>query len=108
MSQTTGRVQLPSKKRDETITLSQFNFAANLAPTETLLTAVCVCNVYSGVDPLPANVLSGAASISGTTALQNVTLGIQGVIYALVMRVTTSLGQALELSGFLAVTTELP
>ena len=80
-----------------------FDFISALAVGETLVTATVVATVYSGVDPAPAAILSGAPTISGTTVLQSVTGGVVGCIYGLTCTVTTSLGQTVSSSGFFAV-----
>jgi hypothetical protein len=108
MTQTTGREQFPSKKLGETITLPPIDFTAQMAPAETISTQVCTCSVYSGVDGSPGSVISGAATVSGQKVLQNVTGGVVGVVYNILCSITTSLGQTLQIAGYLAVTTNTP
>lgn len=102
-----GRVIIPAKKLGESVILP-FDFISKLSPGETLVSAVCSASVYTGVDPLPANLISGTATISGTIVNQLVTTGVLGVIYDVLARATTSLGQVLELSGYLAIVPDLP
>ena len=98
------RVRFKSKRIGETVFLKpSFDFISALAPTETLLTAVVVATVYSGVDPNPSAIISGSAAISGTQVTQLVTGGVSGTIYGLVCTVTTSLGQTLNSAGFFSV-----
>lgn len=109
----TNRVQIPPKRLGETPILgangnSPFNFISSLAPAETLSTAVTTCSVYSGLDPSPSSVIAAAATIVGQQVQQKLTGGVLGVIYELLCTVTTSLGQTLELSGYLAVIPDLP
>jgi hypothetical protein len=52
--------------------------------------------------------LVGTATVSGTIVDQMVTGGVLGTIYELLAKATTSLGQVLELPGFLAVVPDLP
>jgi hypothetical protein len=108
MTQTTGRVTLPSKKQFEVLDLNQFNFAANLAPAETISSVSSVCTVYSGVDASPSSVLSGLPTFSGTIATQVVQGGVQGVIYNILVTAVTSLGQTLGLAGYLTCSTATP
>ena len=108
-----NRVQIPSKKLGETPILgangnSPFNFISLLAPTETLSTATVTATVYSGLDPSPSSIIPIAATIVGQQVQQKVTGGVLGVIYELLCTVTTSLGQTLELVGYMAVIPDLP
>lgn len=102
-----GRVILPAKKLGETIILA-IDFISKLAPAETLISAVCTCTVYTGTDLFPATVISGTPTISGSVVNQLVTAGILGTIYAILVKATTSLGQIIELSGYLAIVPDLP
>ena len=110
----TNRVQIPPKRLGETVILgangnSPFNFISSLGPTETIATAVVTCTVYSGTDLAPAAVINGvAATIVGQQVQQKVTAGVLGVIYELACSVLTSLGQTLELVGYMAVIPDLP
>lgn len=92
----------PSKLVAETQTLP-FEFASQLAAAETISTAVATCVVYSGTDASPSSVISGSATISSSRVTQKVTAGTAGVIYLLTMTITTSAGQTLTQTGFLAV-----
>lgn len=100
-----GRIILPSKKTGETITVP-FDFASKMnlnGTAETISTQTVTAAVYYGTDASPSSIISGAASASGTIVSQNITAGTAGVIYILLCRITTSLGQTLELSALLAV-----
>lgn len=101
-----GRVILSSKKPSEAI-IEQVDFISQLGPGETLLTAVCTCSVYTGVDANPSAMISGVASIGGTIVSQLVIGGVLGTIYEFLATVTTSLGQKIELAGYLAVIPDL-
>jgi hypothetical protein len=101
-----GRVILSSKKPSEAI-IEQVDFISQLGPGETLLTAVCTCSVYTGIDANPSAMISGVASIGGTIVSQLVIGGVLGTIYEFLATVTTSLGQKIELAGYLAVIPDL-
>lgn len=79
----TRAVILSSKRVEETIVVS-FPFQDVLQFGETINNQVVTCTVFSGIDPAPAGVILGAATLSGTTVLQQVTAGLPGVIYQLV------------------------
>jgi hypothetical protein len=102
-----GRVILNPKKQGETIP-EAFNFISSLGAGETIASAVCTCTVYSGTDPHPSSLIDGATSISGTVATQGITGGIVGVMYELLMTATTSLGNIIEISAYLAIEPDLP
>jgi hypothetical protein len=93
---------LPAKFVGETTSVS-FNFLSRLAVSETLSTATVTASVYSGVDASPSAIVSGSASISGSTVTQLVTAGTSGVTYVLLCTVTTSTGQTLQQSALLSV-----
>lgn len=102
-----SRIVLPSKQQGETKTYA-FDFASFLANGETLSTASVTATVYSGVDVSPSAIVSGSASISGTTATQLLTAGVVGVVYDVSCAVTTSAGQTLRLTGYVAIVPNLP
>ena len=102
-----SRVILEPKFDGETKTY-EFDFAADLATAETISTQNVTATVYSGTDASPSNLLSGSTTASGTVVSQNITGGTVGVIYKLLCNITTSAGQTLERSGYLAVIPDLP
>lgn len=102
-----GRITLPAKKLGETVILP-FDFISKLAINESIVAASCTCFVYTGVDPLPVNVISGTATVQNTIVNQLVTGGVLGAIYEILARATTSLGQVIELSAYLAIVPDLP
>lgn len=103
-----GHLSLKSKKVSETtFTSPPFDFISSLQPTETISTANVTASVYSGLDPNPAAVVSGSATISNTQVLQLTTGGVLGVIYELLCTITTSLGQTIAQSAFLAIVPDL-
>lgn len=82
---------------------ADFDFASVLDVGETVSSAVVTSTVYSGTDASPSSMISGSASASGTTVTQLITGGVEGVMYYLTCTITTSNGQTLIMTGFLAV-----
>lgn len=102
-----SRIVLKPKLLGATVSVA-FDFISDLAAGETISSPVVTATVYSGVDASPSSILSGGASVSGTKASQLVKAGVVGTIYELLCRVTTSLGQTLNIAAYLAVTPDLP
>lgn len=102
----TGRIVQKSKLLGESLVLP-FDFLSSLALGETISTKVVTATVFSGVDASPSSVISGAATSSGSVVSQKVTGGVLGVIYELLCQITTSAGQTLQMSSFLAVVPDL-
>lgn len=103
----TSRQEFYGKTTNETRQLT-FDFSSYLGVGETVSSAVASCVVWSGTDASPSSVLSGAASLATPLVNQLVTGGIAGVIYIIQMVGTTSAGQILTISGYLAVTAGQP
>jgi len=97
-----SRQIIEGKSVSETVTLA-FSFLSHLATGETISSASTTATVYSGTDASPSSLISGAASISGSTVSQKVTGGTLGVTYILVCSAVTSLGQTLQISGYLVI-----
>lgn len=93
---------IPTKLQGATVNTS-FNFLSDLASGETITSQVVEATVYSGVDPTPANVIDGSASVNGPIVNQLVTGGVVGVIYNLLCTINTSADQVLQKAGFLAI-----
>ncbi len=102
-----SEVILPAKFAGET-KLYEFDFTSQIATAETILTKVTTCSVYSGTDASPSALIAGAASSTGQVVTQSITGGVLGVIYQLLCTITTSLGQTLQLAGYLVVEPPLP
>lgn len=98
----TDRVQFQPKKPAE-VFFAQFDFISKLTFGETILTKVVTCTVWSGVDPSPSSMISGAAFHSGSVVQQLIQGGVPGVTYYLLCTITTSSTQTLQLAGFLVV-----
>lgn len=102
-----NRAELTPKLVGETQTY-QFDFSADLGEGVTLSSPVCTAAVYSGTDASPSSIISGSASASGAIVSQKITAGTEGVIYEVTCTVTTSDGQTLQQTGYLAVVQNLP
>ena len=100
------RLVFAPKLLDET-SAYQFDFSSLLGVGETISTAACTASVYSGTDPTPSLVVSGAASISGSMVTQLFTAGVLGVIYEVKCHITTSASQTRDLVAFLAILQDL-
>jgi hypothetical protein len=80
-----------------------FSFALDLALGETLSTASTTAAAFSGADASPNAIVSGSAAISGGEVTQLIVDGVIGVVYLLICTATTSEGQTLTRSGYLAI-----
>lgn len=78
-----------------------------LGAGETISTQSVAASVYSGTDASPSSIISGSASASGAVVSQKITAGVVGVLYELACTITTSAGQTLVLTGYLAVLPDL-
>lgn len=84
-----GNPTFPSKSVGETLQYS-FNFLDKLQFGEAINGASVNVVVTSGIDPTPSAMLVGAPSFTATTASQDITGGVPGVIYTLVCTVTAT------------------
>jgi hypothetical protein len=101
MSSSTRVLLAPKRAAD--VVIEPFDFISYLAPAETILTQVVTASVWSGVDANPGAIISGAATAAGTVVSQKIQAGVVGVIYLLICKITTSLGQTLQLGALLSV-----
>lgn len=87
-----------------------FDFSSLLAAGETITGKSVTASVYSGTDALASSIISGGATSSGAVVTQLITLvgKTAGVVYELLCTITTSAGQTLRLSAFLASVPDLP
>lgn len=97
------RVTIPAKMRGETRTWLVDFTGLFASPGDTISTQTVSASVYSGVDANPTGVLSGSASHSGLVVSQKLTLGTIGVVYYLTCLATSSAGEVIEVSTFLAI-----
>lgn len=63
------------------------------------------CQVYSGIDPSPMAMISGAATIGGTSISQLVVGGLEGVVYLFLCTFLTNTGRTLVGRALLRVAT---
>lgn len=79
------------------------DFLSVLPNGVTIASASVAATVFSGNDPDPSAIVSGAVSISGTQVTQVIAAGVSGTIYQLVYTAVGSDSNDYELAGFLAV-----
>lgn len=103
----TARQEFDSKTTAQTKQLT-FDFSSDLGVGETISSTVVSCIVWSGTDASPTSLISGAAATSGALVTQLFTGGLAGVIYFVSCLATTSLGQVIPKSGYLAVVAVQP
>ena len=96
-------MQVVSPKTSAEAKTYTFDFASKLAAGETISTQTTTATVWSGVDTSPSAIISGAATVSNTKVNQNITGGVNGVVYKLSVKITTSTGQTLVINSYLAV-----
>lgn len=80
-----------------------FAFDDRMVLGETITFAGCVASVHSGVDPAPAAVILGGATVEGQTIVVKVTSSLPGVTYGLTAGIETSTGQVLKKQAYLAI-----
>ena len=100
------RQELQPKLSGDTASVT-FDFTSRLGSGETISTSSVAASTYSGTDASPSAIISGSASASGAVVSQNITAGTAGVIYELLCTITTSAGQTLTMSAYLAVIPDL-
>ena len=83
-----------------------FQFGSMLQPGETISAPDVGVSVYSGTDASPQSMFK-SATISGTSVLPVFQGGVAGNIYNVAVQVTTSLGQVIEIDGYLAVISDV-
>lgn len=86
----------------ETIPLT-VDFADRLVGGETINGASVTAAVYTGTDPNPTGILSGAPSFTSPNVTQAITAGIAGNVYTIAFTVTTSASHNYVKTGFLGV-----
>ena len=95
-------IDFPSKALYETFRVT-FDFADQLAPGETILTAPVSVYVYSGTDATPQTVAKGSSRIEGSQVTQLLGGGVLGTVYQITCTATTSEDRVFSRSGTLAV-----
>lgn len=100
-----ANLQILDQKPPGATLLAVFDFVSALPPasTATLTGGTVTATVWTGVDGAPQAVVSGAATVSGTKLTQRLTGGIAGVVYKLRISATTTDGQTLAMTAYLAV-----
>lgn len=98
-----GQQPLAVPKKAGELATVPFDFTSKLAPGETISLATVTCTLYSGVDPNPSAMIFGVATIFGFVITQKITAGGVGNLYQLLCTITTSTGQSILMSMYLAV-----
>lgn len=102
-----GRTIFSAKKVSESVNFI-WDFISSLAPGETILTNQITATTYMGNDTNPAGIVGGPAVVSGTQVFQLILGGLIGQIYAVSCNITTSTGQSITESAYLAIEPDLP
>lgn len=89
----------------EAVTLP-FDFQKYLGAGVTIGTPTSTASLFSGVDPTPAGLLSGAPTVAGSVAKQAIVPTIAGNVYNVDVTVTTSDSQTLISETIVAVVQE--
>lgn len=81
-----------------------------MGSSETISTQTVTASVYSGTDASPGSLINGSATASGFVVTQSIATAGRpvGTVYEVLCTITTSLGQTLLQSGFLALVPDLP
>jgi hypothetical protein len=105
-----GRIVTEPKYQGETAELvPPFNFSNWMDASETIVTYGITVSVYSGVDPLPSIIKSGAPWVENRTEVHQLfTGGVLGCVYELLCEVITSAGQTLQQTTYFYIEPELP
>ncbi len=90
--------ELPKAPNEDLLLSMDFSREGWLLPGETIASVVSgswSCQVHSGTDPSPLAMISGAATIDGTTISQLVVDGLEGVVYLFLCAFLTNTGRTL-------------
>lgn len=96
------RMQLQPKRVGEIIT-AEFSFSEFMEPSDTIVSAVCSCEVVAGIDPYPERRILGDARISGMMVKQWIVGGAIGVTYLVTCTGILSNGQEEVVEALLSV-----
>ena len=98
-------VTFDEKSLSEVIPLT-VNFQDRLQFSESITGATVTASVFSGTDPTPAAILSGAPTFASGAVTQVITGGVVGVIYSIVFIAAGSATHTYVKVGRLAVTAD--
>lgn len=84
---------VPKAPGEELRLAMDFSEEGWLLAGESIVSAVWSAQVYSGTDPDPNAMISGAATLTGTTVEQLVIGGLEGVAYLMLCTLTLSTGR---------------
>lgn len=91
-----AKLSIHNPKRVVEVVPAIFDFSEDLLSGETISTATCTVSVFTGVDPSPSSLLYQTVTVTGNVCEQKIQQGVSGVIYSVLMEVTTSLSRVIE------------
>lgn len=92
----------PPKRVIEVVDIS-FDFSDDLLPGETFTANLTQVSLYSGIDPTPSDLLYQTVSVVGNVCTQKIKAGVVGVIYDVVLGITTSTGRIVQQATRVAI-----
>ena len=98
----TGNAIFESKQVVDTIQVT-FEFGDQMVFGETLSGPIVTASVFTGEDANAGDIISDTATVEGTTVVQNITGGVNGVIYQIICVVNGSDSHTYSKSGKIAV-----
>ena len=97
-----SEIILPIKNASETITTT-FDFLSQLSSGETVSSAVATSVTWSGTDTNPSAVVGTVSVLGESQVLVKLTGGVEGNIYLITVKATTSQGDSLVMQAFLTI-----
>lgn len=91
-----AKLSIHNPKRVVEVVPAIFDFSEDLLSGETISTATCTVSVFTGVDSSPSSLLYQTVTVIGDTCEQKIQQGLPGVIYSILMAVTTSSLRVIE------------
>lgn len=85
----------PPKKVIEVVNIS-FDFSDDLLPGEIFTANLTQVSLYSGIDPTPSDLLYQTVSVVGNVCTQKIKSGVVGVIYDVLLGITTNTGRIVQ------------
>ena len=98
---TTFKTKLPGS-----IETVQFDFVSVMPENAVIASQSVTISVYSGTDSRPSNMILGHATVDGSIVKQTICGGLDGVVYTIKCIATTSLGNIMNMTAYLAISKE--